>query len=82
MKNGYTAIHSGTFCTTGELTEGGSSPSKLHYVKLDILSNGECEKSYGSGNITDNMMCAKGANGEDACQGDSGGENGYIRTFC
>ena len=42
-------------------------------MKLDIIDNKDCENSYGKGNITDNMMCAKGSKGEDACQGDSGG---------
>ena len=38
-----------------------------------MISNSECESSYGKSDITKNMMCAKGENGQDACRGDSGG---------
>lgn len=58
----------------GALSEGGSSPNRLQYLSLPIISNSECAKNYGSSAITNQMICAgymKG--GKDSCQGDSGG---------
>ncbi|KAK3505692.1 hypothetical protein QTP70_004466, partial [Hemibagrus guttatus] len=43
-------------------------------VRVPIVSNSVCAKAYGSGSITDNMMCAGLVQGgKDSCQGDSGG---------
>jgi hypothetical protein len=60
-----------------------SAPSDtLLYIDVDIISNEECDASEGyvdgtyatySGQITENMMCAKRSNGQGSCQGDSGG---------
>jgi trypsin len=58
----------------GSLTPGGSLPTQLQAVEVDIVSREECDRAYAAyGGITENMICAgvpKG--GRDACQGDSG----------
>ncbi|MCI4384981.1 hypothetical protein PGIGA_G00045270 [Pangasianodon gigas] len=49
-------------------------PETLQEVQVPIVSNSDCANAYGSGSITDNMMCAGLAQGgKDSCQGDSGG---------
>jgi hypothetical protein len=49
----------------------------LQEAQVNIVSNSDCGAAYGSGMITDDMLCAQGVNGAgqvtDACQGDSGG---------
>ncbi|RVE70025.1 hypothetical protein OJAV_G00083860 [Oryzias javanicus] len=56
----------------GTLTFGGAVPSTLQEVSVPIVSNTQCNASYGS--ITSNMICAGlTAGGKDSCQGDSGG---------
>ncbi|XP_017782890.1 PREDICTED: trypsin-7-like [Nicrophorus vespilloides] len=58
----------------GALKEGGSSPSQLQAVKVNIVDNEECQEAYGSNPVTDRMICAAvPGGGKDACQGDSGG---------
>ncbi|XP_053370403.1 serine protease 27-like [Clarias gariepinus] len=50
------------------------SPQTLQEVEVPIVSNSDCETDYGSGSITDNMICAGlTQGGKDSCQGDSGG---------
>jgi len=56
----------------GTTQSGGSSSDVLLEVEVDIVSNSDCESDYGSGAITDVMMCAA-RDGKDSCQGDSGG---------
>ncbi|XP_056144800.1 serine protease 1-like [Lampris incognitus] len=49
------------------------SPQRLQEVQVPIVSNSQCDSSYGGG-ITDNMICAGlSEGGKDSCQGDSGG---------
>ncbi|KAG7334873.1 hypothetical protein KOW79_001469 [Hemibagrus wyckioides] len=49
-------------------------PRILQKVQVPIVSNNDCAKAYGSGSITDSMMCAGLVEGgKDSCQGDSGG---------
>jgi len=63
----------------GTLRSGGSQPTTLQEAQVTVIGNSECmsDYGYGSGEITDSMLCAQGrnANGDitDACQGDSGG---------
>ena len=67
----------------GTLTEGGSSPSKLQSVGVNLFSSGYCAANtqYGSA-INDDEICAGLPDmdgdgltdaGKDSCQGDSGG---------
>uniref|UniRef100_A0A3Q2NTC4 Prostasin-like n=1 Tax=Fundulus heteroclitus TaxID=8078 RepID=A0A3Q2NTC4_FUNHE len=43
-------------------------------VKVSVIGNRQCSCLYGSGVITNNMICAGDlSGGKDACQGDSGG---------
>ncbi|XP_063861049.1 trypsin-1-like [Scylla paramamosain] len=66
----------------GTTTEGGVSPSKLHYVDVPTVTDAECRKHYGDSEIEDSMICAGlPEGGKDACQGDSGGPlacNGHL----
>ncbi|KAI4902244.1 hypothetical protein NFI96_020294 [Prochilodus magdalenae] len=49
------------------------SPKNLQELEVPIVSNSNCENSYGS-TITSNMLCAGvPEGGKDSCQGDSGG---------
>jgi len=59
----------------GTLSEGGSSPNRLHEVAIPVVSNEACNapESYG-GDIVASMICAGlRSGGKDSCQGDSGG---------
>merc|ERR1719341_2685408 len=59
----------------GTLSTGGSTPTVLHEVTINTMSNAQCTGSttaYSSNDITSRMICAS-ASGKDACQGDSGG---------
>ena len=45
----------------GTLSEGGSQPSNLMKVEVNVWTNDRCKKSYGSsapGGITSHMLCA------------------------
>ncbi|KAF2897440.1 hypothetical protein ILUMI_08734, partial [Ignelater luminosus] len=57
----------------GALSEGGSSPTQLQKVLIDIITKEACKAAYGEEVITDRMLCAGGKGGKDSCQGDSGG---------
>ncbi|MEZ4868700.1 MAG: serine protease [Caldilineaceae bacterium] len=65
----------GTMATVtgwGTTAEGGTLARQLMEVEVPIVSNAQCDQSYGI--ITDNMICAGYADGgQDSCQGDSGG---------
>ncbi|KAF4093039.1 hypothetical protein AMELA_G00027740 [Ameiurus melas] len=50
------------------------SPGTLQEVQIPIVGNRLCNCLYGSGTITNNMLCAGLLQGgKDSCQGDSGG---------
>jgi secreted trypsin-like serine protease len=56
----------------GTTVEGGAAAAVLMEVAVPIISNVQCNRSYGS--ITANMLCAGyEEGGKDSCQGDSGG---------
>ena len=60
----------------GKTSYGGIQSSNLLKVTVDFLYPSSCDavSDYGSGQITDNMVCAfVEGGGKDACQGDSGG---------
>ncbi|XP_017835602.1 trypsin beta-like [Drosophila busckii] len=68
--NGVAAVVTGW----GTLKSGGSSPSQLQKVDVNIVGRTQCQSgtySYGS-EIKATMICAAGS-GKDSCQGDSGG---------
>ncbi|KAK7497786.1 hypothetical protein BaRGS_00010920 [Batillaria attramentaria] len=56
----------------GTTSSGGSTSQYPQKVNVDYVSNADCEAQYGTGEITDGMMCAASP-GSDSCQGDSGG---------
>jgi secreted trypsin-like serine protease len=58
----------------GTTSYGGYIADVLMEVQVPIVSNATCEAAYGSGSITESMLCAGYAEGgKDSCQGDSGG---------
>jgi len=62
----------------GTLKSGGRQPDTLQEAKVKIISNTDCQKSYGKNeSIDETMLCAQGQNSQgditDGCQGDSGG---------
>ena len=59
----------------GRLTEGGSTPTKLHEVDVPVVSKATCNASNAYAGAIDNTMICAGyaAGGKDSCQGDSGG---------
>jgi len=63
----------------GTLRTSGSQPNEMQEAEVEVIGNQRCMQqfSYGSGDITDRMLCAQGRNADgaitDACQGDSGG---------
>ncbi|XP_054154683.1 trypsin Blo t 3-like [Oppia nitens] len=57
-------------------TRAGAStlPTNLQKVNVNIVERTTCNGNYGSGSITQRMICAAvNGGGKDACQGDSGG---------
>ena len=67
--------HLATVSGWGNLSDGGTSPDRLHEVLVPIVSNSTCNQpqSYG-GDISDKQICAGlEQGGKDSCQGDSGG---------
>jgi len=73
MEGSLASTGSDAFVTGwGTTAEGGNAATKLMEVSVPIVSNTQCNRSYGI--ITDNMLCAGYENGgKDSCQGDSGG---------
>ena len=58
----------------GTTSSRGSSPSVLHSVTVQTMSNAECTSDMGSGTIDFSMICADvDAGGKDSCEGDAGG---------
>ena len=59
----------------GYREEFGPSSANLEEVQVPIVSNVDCLKAYGTGEITERMICAGylKTGGKDACQGDTGG---------
>jgi trypsin len=59
----------------GRLRTGGTSPTQLQQVQVNVMDYEECDSAYWEyGGITARMLCAGvPAGGKDACQGDSGG---------
>ena len=51
-------------------------PDKLQIVEIKTLEEGYCGML--SSLITENMICAGGVDGKDACQGDSGGKTIFL----
>ncbi|KAL4956829.1 trypsin-like cysteine/serine peptidase domain-containing protein [Aspergillus filifer] len=59
----------------GATSEGGSFPSRLNVVYVNIVDHEQCVQEYADRNPVDNNTIYAGAvaGGKDACQGDSGG---------
>nr|KAG5707305.1 hypothetical protein BaRGS_000079 [Batillaria attramentaria] len=51
----------------GTTSSGGSTSQYPQKVNVDYVSNADCEAQYGTGEITDGMMCAASP-GSDSCQ--------------
>lgn len=50
-----------------------NAAEKLHWAPLQIISNDECTRQYGSLVIHSTTICAEGNKQESVCNGDSGG---------
>lgn len=75
IKLAETGPKAGDQCTVsgwGTTKEGGSSPSALRFVQVQITETEHCKTAYQEAIITSDMFCA-GTVGKDACQGDAGG---------
>ncbi|EDV27598.1 uncharacterized protein TRIADDRAFT_21288, partial [Trichoplax adhaerens] len=58
----------------GALAEGGSHPDKLQKVKLQLVSDTDCDAEHGSEFMPKEIFCARyKPGGKDSCQGDSDG---------
>nr|AOW41608.1 trypsin [Euphausia superba] len=69
----------------GTTSAGGSQPNALRDTAVRTQTNAQCNQAYGSGSITNSMICAA-TSGRDSCQGDSGGPlvrnvGGYFRQI-
>ncbi|CAK1540350.1 unnamed protein product [Leptosia nina] len=52
----------------------GISPNQaLSHVNLNVITNQECSRVYGTGTVIASTICVSGANGRSTCGGDSGG---------
>ena len=61
-------------CGWGHVSLGGPSSDALRVVKVRVVDDGACARSYGDDVIVSRMLCAGDERGgRDACQGDSGG---------
>ncbi|XP_030385072.1 serine protease 1-like [Scaptodrosophila lebanonensis] len=60
-------------CGWGGTYDGSPLPDWLQCVDLQIISNSECRQTYGSGTVTDSVICVRVQDGKGTCQGDSGG---------
>lgn len=66
----------GTVTGWGTTSPGGSTSSVLMQVQVLLLTPSDCvaNSAYGSGSLSNNMICAGyPSGGKDSCQGDSGG---------
>lgn len=65
---------SATVCGWGYDAEDGKPTFFLHDTIVSIVDNTDCEKIYGPGEITENMVCAgQKEGGRDGCYEDTGG---------
>ncbi len=56
----------------GRVVEGGPASSVLRWVELTVDDRSSCDTAYGTGVVSQNMICASETD-QDSCQGDSGG---------
>ncbi|XP_041450216.1 trypsin eta [Drosophila obscura] len=64
-----------TIAGWGYREEGGPNSYRLEQAQVPIVSSEECNQIYGSGEVSERMVCAGivAQGGVDACQGDTGG---------
>merc|ERR1719333_1385871 len=61
----------------GKTANRGHGSDVLKQVKLMVVDEPTCQAAMRPSNITPDMICAGGARGKDACDGDSGGPLTY-----
>ncbi|XP_055599208.1 collagenase-like [Uranotaenia lowii] len=57
----------------GKLGDNQATSSRLKYAEVSVISNSQCEKSFGPAVIIPSTMCTVGLAGQNTCNGDSGG---------
>lgn len=60
-------------CGWGKIYDGSDLPDWMQCVDLQVMSNSECQQTYGSGTVRDNIICVRTPEGKSTCSGDSGG---------
>ncbi|XP_060653596.1 serine protease 1-like [Drosophila nasuta] len=60
-------------CGWGGTYDGSPLPDWLQCVDLQVISNSECAQTYGTGTVTDSIICVRTPDGKSTCGGDSGG---------
>ncbi|EDV39129.2 uncharacterized protein Dana_GF25146 [Drosophila ananassae] len=59
-------------CGWGQ-TGNGQVAKWLQCMDVQVISNTECERTYGKGNVASTIMCTRTTDGKSVCGGDSGG---------
>ncbi|CAH0731258.1 unnamed protein product, partial [Brenthis ino] len=57
----------------GLTADSGGSSGQLRHVTLQVISNADCARVYGTNNIIASTICTSSASDRNVCRGDSGG---------
>ncbi|XP_030567840.1 serine protease 1-like [Drosophila novamexicana] len=65
--------HWAVTCGWGRTYDNSDLPDWMQCVDLQIMHNSECQQTYGSSVVGDNIICVRTPGGKSTCGGDSGG---------